>query len=302
MLSGGHILAIVLAFGASIAVATHNLFVRSGTEHGTPADAYFVVVSISTVVLVPIVGVIYYPNYGLTLVAGLSFISAGLVGALFGMLMLYVSIERIGAGRTTPIMASQALFATILGVLILGETLNAAHAAGVLLMVIGIAVIARETSTENPDNLSRRDLLFSLSFAFGAAIAFGWEPIFANFGFAEGTPAMVGAAVKTTAAWLGFTLYLRYRRGLAHLSRIRSDDLRWYMLAGIAYTLFMIGYYFGLEIAPVSLVVPIIITSTLWVVVLSALVMPQRLERVTWRLGAAATLVVIGAILVTTFA
>lgn len=302
MLSGTHTLAILLAFGSSIAVATHNLFVRGGTERGTPADAYFIVVSISTLVLVPLVALTYYPDYGLTVVAVLSFVGAGIVGALFGMMMLYVSIERIGAGRTTPIMASQALFATILGVMLLGETLNAAHAAGVVLMVIGIAVIARETSTENPDNLSRRELWLSLSFALGAAIAFGWEPIFANFGFAEGTPAMVGAAVKTTAAWLGFTLYMRYRNGLARITRIRKSDMRWYILAGIAYTLFMIGYYLGLEIAPVSVVVPIIITSTLWVVVLSALVMPQRLERVTWRLAGAATLVVIGAILVTTFA
>lgn len=302
MIAGAYALAILLALGAAIASAIHHLFIRSGTERGTPADAFFVVVSISTLSLVPVVAIAYYPDYGLTARAWVAFIAAGLVGTMCGMILLYVSIQRIGASRTTPIMASHALFATILGVLLLGETLNRMHAAGVLLMVIGIAVIARETRTENLGNLSRRELVFSLSFAFGAAIAFAWEPIFANFGFAEGTPAIVGATIKTSAAWLGYTLYLRYRNALPAVSRIRRTDLRWYVLAGIAYTLFLLGYYLGLELAPVSVVVPIVITSTLWVVVLSAFVMPQHLERVTWRLAGAASLVVIGAILVTVFA
>ena len=302
MFAGPYLVAILLAFGAAFAAASHNLFIRFGTERGTTHDAFFVVMTISTLVLVPVVLILEYPSYGVTPISWVAFLAAGLFGTLFGMICLYGGIKTIGASRTTPIVASNALVATVLGVLLLGETITWIHAVGILLIVIGIGVIGWETSHDNPDNLSRRALLLSLTLPFAAAFAFGWEPIFANFGFAEGTPATVGLAIKTAVAWAGFVVYLRLKGALPRPTSMHSSDLRWYVLAGIANTLFLLGYYLGLEIAPVNVVVPIIITNSLFVVVLSALVMPQRLERVTWRLIAAACVVVIGAMIVTAFA
>jgi uncharacterized membrane protein len=57
-------------------------------------------------------------------------------------------------------------------------------------------------------------------------------------------------------------------------------------------------YYVALQVAPVTLVIPIIATSPLVVVVLSRLFLP-RLERVSPRLVAGAVVVVVGAIAVT---
>lgn len=302
MLGGTYAVAILLAFGAAIAAASHNLFIRVGTDRGTIYDAFFVVMTISTLVLVPVIFLGYYPDFGLTAVSWVSFLTAGLFGTLFGMVCLYGSIERIGASRTTPIVASSALMATLLGVVLLGETVTEIHALGIVLIVVGVGAIGWETSAENPEGLSRRELLLSFTLPLAAAVAFGTEPILANYGFAEGTPAPVGLAIKTGAAWAGFVFYLRWKNALPRLGRLPSTDLRWYALAGIANTLFLIGYYIGLELAPVNVVVPIIITNALFVIVLSALFMPRRLERVTWRLVAAALVVVVGAMIVTVYA
>lgn len=67
-------------------------------------------------VLVPLVGIAYYPDYGLTKTSLLSFTAAGLSGTMLGRVFLYASIDRIGASRTAPIIASWALIASVLGV------------------------------------------------------------------------------------------------------------------------------------------------------------------------------------------
>lgn len=296
-----HLVAALLVLAASFSNACHNLFVRMGTERRTAADAFFVVITISAVVLVPAIAVTYYPIYDVTTLSLASFVVAGVVGTICGMVFLYMSIERIGASRATPLVASNALVATVLGVLILDETLTVMHGLGVVLIVLGVGVIAWETGEASRKDLSRRDLLVSLLFPLASALAFGLEPIFANVGFTEGTPALVGLALKTAAAWLGFVVYLRWRGALPTRRIIREVEARWLLLAGLGYTLFLVGYYVGLEIAPVNVVVPIVITNTLFVVVLSALFMPRRLERVTGTLVAASVLVVLGAVLVTAY-
>lgn len=300
MLNPTHTIAVLLALGAAISNAIMQLCIRFGTENGKSTNALLIVMSTNMIVLLPAVAIIYYPNYQLTNISWIAFVVAGLFGTVLGRAFMYTSISKIGASRTAPIVATQALVATLLGVVLLGEALTATHAIGILLIVAGVVVIAWETSHDNPDNLSRRQLVIGLLIPFGSAFAYGAEPIYANYGFREGTPAPVGLAVKTVAATLGFTLYLRWRKALPEFTTMERENLRWFVFAGIANTLFLVGYYLGLEIAPVSVIVPIHITSTLFVVVLSMIFMPQRLERVTWKLAAASTIVVIGVFIIVT--
>ena len=296
-----HVVAVVLALGAAIASASQSLFVRIGTEDGTAYNAVIVVIGVNMLVLVPLVAIAYYPDYGLTNVSLLSFVAAGLSGTMLGRVFLYTSIDRIGASRTAPIIASWALIASVLGALFLDETLSPAHALGIVLIVVGVAVIAWETGRENPDDLSRRELAVGLLVPITGAFAFGLEPIFANWGFAEGTPAPVGLAVKTVVATVCFLAYLRWHDAVPDLTSLRSNETRWFALAGVASTLFLLGYYVGLELAPVNVVVPIIVTNTLFVVLVSAVFMPRRLERVSPLIGGATLVVVVGVILVTVY-
>lgn len=296
-----YIVAIVVALGAATASASQNLLIRVGTERGTPFDAVFVVITVNVLLLVPLVLLVYFPSYNLTGISWGAFIGAGLVGTLMGRLFMYTSISRIGASRATPIVASWALISSVLGILLLGEAVSPVHAVGIVCIVTGVGVIAWETSHENPDNLGRRALIIGILLPVGAAMAYGMEPIFANVGFREGTPAPVGLMVKTVAAYLGFSLYLRLHHALPSWRVLRSRNTRYFVLAGVMNTLFLLGYYVGIAIAPVSVVTPILATNTLIVVVLSAAVMPEHLERVTWRLVAASLVVVAGVIVITVF-
>lgn len=299
MVGAAHLVGAGLAIGAAACSAVSNLSVRKGTERGSTADAILLVAVCNVAILLPIVAVVYYPDYGLTPVSLASFVVAGVLGTLIGRALMFTSIDRIGARRTAPIIASWALISTGLGVVFLDETLSLTHAVGVVLVVSGIAVIAWKTSNDSAEDLSRRELLVGLAIPFLAAVAVGWEPIFANVGFAQGTPALVGLLVKSVAATTGIAGYLRWRGELPAASALRGTNARWFVFAGVTNTLFLLGYYVALTVAPVNVVSPLIVTNTLFVVVLSALVMPERLERVSWQLVAASAVVVAGVALIT---
>lgn len=298
-IQGSHLIAVSIMLGACLALAAQNILIRKGTDTGRAYDAVLVVMITNIVVLVPIVAIYYYPDYGLRTRSILSFIAAGLLGTMLGRMFKYVSIGRIGASRTEPIINANALVATVLGVVLLGERITAIHLLAILAIVVGIVLISLETTRENPHDLSRRKLAFGMVLPFGGAVAYGLEPIFATHGLQTGTPAPIGVVIKTVAATFGFLVYLRYVDAIPKIAATRSNDVKTFVLAGLSNTAFILGYYVALGLAPVSVVVPIIPTSTLFTVVLAALFMPQRLERVTARLVGAALIVATGVIVLT---
>lgn len=291
--------AILLALVAALSGAFEKLLVRIGTDRGAVDEALFVMIATNVAILVPLVGVVYYPDFGVTGLAFLAFIAAGILGTLAGRLLLFTSISMIGASRSTPLVSSWALISSVLGVLFLGESLTVPHGVGIVLIVLGVAIIAWETSHENPDELPIKQLLIGISIPIGAAFFFGIEPLFAKIGFEEGTPAVVGLTIKSVAAGLGFSLYLAVKNRHPTVSTLRTRNTRWYVLAGVFGTVFFLGYYVALELAPVNIVAPIIATEILFVVVISAVFMPARLERVNWKVLLAAVGVLVGVALVT---
>ena len=293
------LLALSLAFGASIASALRYLSLRLGTEDGSAFTAILIVMCVNVGVLLPLTAIYYYPDYGLTPLSVVWFIGAGAVGTVAGRIFMYTSISRIGASRTSPLVASWALVSAVLGVVFLDEVLTIQRGTGIIFVVLGVAVIARETGQAADKQITRTDALLGLALPLGAAVAFGAEPIFANFGFRQGTPAPVGLVVKILAGTLGFSLYLSWRNSLPTLRTLRASNTKWFLAAGVASTGSLLCYYIALSLAPVSIVVPIMASNSLFVVPMAFAFMPARLERVTWQLGVGATVVVAGIVLIT---
>lgn len=284
-----------LAVAAALFLAIQVGCVRVGTDSGRSNDALIIVLLVNIAVLVPIAFVVGYPDYTLSTNALLAFGAAGLVGTMMGRAFEYAGIERIGASRSEPIKASQPLHAAVLAVLVLGETLTVVMAVGTLLVVIGVAVISWESrsSSSGVESVSWSYLALPLA----AAFLYGIEPIFAKVGLATGTSPFVGLGVKTLTATVAFYGYLRYRGVLPEYGVLKSANVRWYVAAGLANSAFLLSYYAALAVAPVVLVQPVLQTSPLFVILISYVFL-QRLERVTWKLVVAATVVALGAGLV----
>lgn len=298
-LEATHLVGITLTIAACLALAIQNLLIRKGTDTGRAYDAVLVVMAVNMIILVPAVGIYYYPDYGLTTRSILSFAAAGFFGTMVGRAFKYVSIGRIGASRTEPVINTNALVATVLGVVLLGERIASLQLLAIVAIIGGVALISWETTQENPHDLPRRKLVLGILFPFGGAVAYGVEPVFATYGLDAGTPAPVGVLLKTVAAIIGFVLYLRFADALPALDELWTNDVRLFALAGLGNTGFLLGYYVALGLAPVSVIVPILPASTLFTVALSALFMPERLEHVTPRLLGASLVVVAGVVVLT---
>lgn len=291
------VLGVGLALLAALSLAANSLSVMLGTRYGRSSDALVVVLLVNVTVFVPLALVVAYPTYALSSTAIWSFVAAGLVGTLFARILYYVSIERIGASRSEPVKASQPLHASLIAVLVLGETLSGPHALGIMLIVAGVVFITVETSMTS-FGLEHVSPL-ALVLPFSAAFLFGLEPIFAKIGFNAGTPALVGLAIKTLSATVGFVVYLWWRDALSFTTTRRSS-LFWYLVAGGANTSFLLSYYTALALSPVTVVVPILQTSPVFVVGLSFLFL-RGFERVTWQLVLGTGIVVAGSVVVTLF-
>ncbi|RQH02345.1 DMT family transporter [Natrarchaeobius oligotrophus] len=292
------VLGVTFALIAALSLGVTSIFVRLGSRSGKSNEIVIATFVANLAIVVPITLYVYYPNFGLTPRAIVAFALAGTVGTFFGRALFYRSIEIIGASRTEPVKATQPLHAALVAAVVLGEALTARNLFGIVLLIVGLALVSREIVNDDsgPTSVSPAMLILPL----GAAFFFGIEPTFAKIGFDEGTPVLVALVVKTVAGLTAMLLYLRMRNSLPSFS-LRSTErsvLKWYVLAGISNTIFLTSYYAALEIAPVILVVPLVQTSPLVVVVLS-LAFLSHLERVTPRLIAAATIIVAGATIVT---
>lgn len=291
--------AVGLSAIAAIAVGASAICIRLGTDDGNANDAIIIAILINAVIFTTVALTTTPWSYRPTTRALLAFIGAGLIGTMIGRALFFHGIDRVGASRAEPVKASTPLHATILAVLILGETLTSGHLLGVVAIVIGIALISHESSRHSTIGGEEFSVI-ALWLPLAAAVAYGIEPIFAKTGFADDTPLFVALAIKSVAAAIGFFIYLRWKGVVPTISSIHRGALKWYLLAGLVNSMFQITYYLALIIAPVALVVPIVQMSPLFVAIVGYLYL-QHLERVTPRLIAGALIVVGGGILVTLY-
>jgi len=287
---------VALATLAALGWAGQYVCIRIGTEHGRVTDAMLVSLACNVALLVPAALAVHGSSHGLTPLAAAGFAAAGLAGSFLSRLLQFHSTRRIGASRTAPTVSSSALVAAALAVLLLGETVTPVHVAGILLIVAGVAVVSTETAGDpTGDRPPLRGAGAALSLPLLAALFLGVEPIVLRVAMAEGTPLLVGLAVMSLSATLAFVAYRTARGGLPRPATLVTPDLRWHVGAGLAGTVALGAYFAALSVAPVVVVIPVLQTAPLLVVGLSAVALPGRLERVTPRLAAAATVVVVGA-------
>ncbi|RQG92248.1 EamA family transporter [Natrarchaeobius chitinivorans] len=293
------VLGVVLATVGALAFAAQFLCIRLGTDGGNVTEAVFVVLLCNVALAGLPTLVLYSSPYSalFTPVSFAAFAAAGVAGMFVARLLMFESIQAIGANLTSPVIASNVLFATVFAIVLLEESLTAVHFAGIVLIIGGLTVVSWETAATTDPGQSIRETGTTLFVPLVAAVFIGAEPIFVSIGLAEGTAILPGLTVMATTATLGFVGYLVVTRSL-HQIGIRSGSTGWYVGGGISTTVGFLSYFAALEFAPVVVVIPLLQLTPLLVVVLSLLFLPARLERVNWRVGTSALVVVVGATVV----
>ena len=292
------ILGIVLAAVASVGFALQYIFVRIGTRSGSVEDVVWITLLCNTAIIVPLA--LVFSDGVVSPRSIMAFVAAGVVGALLSRILMFESIQRIGASRTSPIVASNIIFATIFAMFVFGDTVTLIHFFGVGLIVISIAYISYETSND-PDSVDQNPTVKTISLPILTALFIGMEPIFISIGLSLGTSTLTGLAVTVSTAFVGFSIYLVVSSGTPRPGVIFEPEFKWYLSTGLIITISMLSYFAALESAPVVFVVPVIQTSPLFIILISMFVLPDHVEKITCRLTVAAIGVVIGAVFVSLY-
>ena len=134
---------IILAIIAASCWAWSAIFARLGLNTGIRASTGTMVSIISSFLLVGILAFAldFSDVLLLTPMALLWFALIGVVNYILGRQFNYASINRIGVVRASPLFSTSPLFAMILAVSFLGESINPAIVVGTLAIVTGIYLV-----------------------------------------------------------------------------------------------------------------------------------------------------------------
>lgn len=225
-----------------------------------------------------------------------AFTATGVLGTAIGRLVGLVGLDRLGASVYSAALSTRPLFATALGVTVLGEHLTPALFLGVLVLVAGLVILerAREHGGGERGLVRRRDLvlpvaaaaLYAVSRVVRRAALDTWD---------VGT--LEAVAVNELAGLLVLTAILTayFGRGLFDVPRSSIPPL---VGSGVFIAAGMVAVFTALA-APtghVVLVDPLVATLPLFTVACAAVGLDT--ERVTRGVVFGAALVVVGAAIV----
>jgi drug/metabolite transporter (DMT)-like permease len=267
---------------------------RAVRRLGDPFFASFVQLVVAAVVLVAICAA----SGDLALLDELdawgtvSFMLAGALHFLLAWTFLNISQQRIGAARSSPLLATVPLWGIAIAALVRGELPGSWAIAAIALMVAGALTVS------SPAAMAGMRWTDS-SFALGTAFLWALSPIFTLEGLEEVDSPLLGVTVGVMFAALSFGLLLvLWPRGRKQLRNASRDGLGLKMVCGVIVALATWGRWVALDLAAVGVVLALNLLSVPTVLLLAPLLAHRESgERVGVRVWAGAALVVSGSLL-----
>lgn len=218
-----------------------------------------------------------------------AFFLAGAVGASFGKVFYYKGIDKVGASKATSVKNSAPFLTALLAVLFLGEDMSWFLAAGIALIVFGIAVLT-QTKASGESGVDRIQYFL---YPIIAALCFGINPIFKKVGIeAAGLP-VLGTMITQVTALIFMLIFARAIGLQIKWEPVPAKALVLCTLSGITEGLGSLFTFYALLYGPASLLSPIWRISPLVTFALAHFTL-RGIEVVTARDGIAAALIVAG--------
>jgi drug/metabolite transporter (DMT)-like permease len=269
---------------------------RALSGGGRPLQAALVVVVVdSSLYLLALLARGEVPFVDLTVETVAVFAAAGVFGTALGRIAIFAGNARVGASLSSAAVSTRPLFATALAVGLLGEPVAATTVVGVVVLVAGLAVLSVAKGGDL-GGWRPRDLLVPVA----AAVSFAVGNVLRRLGLQlGGTTTLEAVAVNELAALVALVAYavVRGRRDVFTAPR------RTYLVFAVSGTLTAVALLslfaaFSHPAGRVAVVDPLVATAPLFTTVFSFFLL-RDLERVTRGIVAGASLVVVGAALVT---
>lgn len=236
------------------------------------------------------------------LISILSFVAAGFLHFLIGWTLLNASQKRIGAARTSPLIATVPLFGAAVAAVTIHEFPTWLELLGIGIIVLGAYLVSKEgVDAASGSNSRQRYVALLRSSWMGLAAAFFWalSPVFIRLGL-RGLPSpMLGVTIGVTASALSYAVILLWQRQRWLGVPIANEAWTFKLLAGLLVGLSTWMRWVALDLAPIAVVLALTMISSPLVFLLAPLISGKHLERVTLMLWAGMGLILLGALLLT---
>ena len=217
--------------------------------------------------------------------------AAGLAQFLGGAYALYRSFAAIGANRSTPVRSISVPFTLLMAMFLLGEQVSAINGIGIVIVVLAPAIMfQREDKTIT---IVKSKLLEGYFFALISGLAFGIAPLLIR-GAIGGTGLGIAGALVGYSACAGLLLVgLAWPGRLAGLKGMNRPALRWFLLNAVTVFFAQMFTYIAYDLAPVTVVTPLMRTASIWTVIFAFLI-NRQLEAFGPRVMVAIALSIVG--------
>ncbi len=247
--------------------------------------------------------------------AVLNFAAAGLIHFFVGWTLLNACQKRLGAARTSSLIATTPLFGAAVAAATLGETPSALAWVGIAFTVAGVYVVGLErvrgrsrvrtgglgldalADDEEPPGPGRFTWQ-AAALGLGAALCWAISPIFIRNGLKGVDSPVLGVTIGVLASVLAYAVALvaLVTRGRGDAGPASRTAMAWKLTAGVLVGLSTWARWYALGLTPVAVVLGLALLSVPTVIVLAPILVGRHVERITPPVVAGAVLVMVGAL------
>ena len=218
------------------------------------------------------------------------FAGAGLIHFLVGWTLLNMSQMRIGAARTSPLLATNPVWGAAIAAAWLGEVPHLVALLGIALVVAGALVVSLERVGETGWGVGWRDAAPGLL----TALAWAFSPIFIKEGLDGLDSPLLGLTLGMAVALVGYAGALPFRPRVEGPGLGSWQSIAFKLVAGVMVGVSVWARWQSLDSTSIAVVLALGLLSVPVVLLFSPVLMGRHVERVTLQVWAGAALVVGG--------
>jgi uncharacterized membrane protein len=291
---------IVISIISGIAFGLFQTINRRAGQQANVYQATFVLLLVSSAVLILVSAVFE----DLTLLQGVSplavlhFSLAAFIHFFVGWTLFSISQKKVGAARTSVLLGTVPLWATLIGVIFFDEFLSAAIVAGIFVIMLGAYIVS--TDKAKAGNTAIETGIKASLYGLGTAVCFAGSSIFIRYGLELLPSPLLGVTIGMTVVTIIYAVFFWSQSAIdsSEISLVGSK-LWLQIFAGILVAIATWWRWIALDLTPIAIVISLSRLSIPTVLLLSPLLIGQKLEQVNLRVWIGAAAIIAGALILT---
>ena len=283
-------LAGVFSILTAISTGTFSIIVRQGRYYGNAYTGVLIGLIISVPLLLLLTYFTWEPHWW-NLDALIKLSIAGFLGPAVGRVLYFSGIHYLGVSRAMPLTSTMPLFATIFGVLFLGERPGPFIWFGTLLIVSGCISI---TYKKESDSSWNRKYVW---IPFVAVLSLSFSHVFRKTGVMIVNSPLLAITIMSTSGLFFLVLFSRLFP-LAQRANLKSFQAwKFYTFSGLLNTTSVFFHFVGLNYGDLSIVTPLSSMAPFFASLFSRAFFREE-EKITFFIVIGTLLIVIGGMII----